>query len=317
MATATGKFPIFPVGTPGTAWGETEKLEWLRRQTKKRDYFNDIVSPLLRISHGEVFHYGDLDYRKHGYAMYPIFGLRSKKWDESLPLVVVTGLTHGYETSGGLGAILFARDYMQEFEGKVNMLVMPGQSPFAYETINRWNPLAIDPNRQYNPENPGCDEAALTMKIIAEHVARSKSFLAHFDLHETTDTDNSEFTPAKIARDGLTNEPWEPIPDGFYLVASNHTNDTPFQQAMIEAVRTVTHIAPADEHGCIIGEKITSEGIITIEGKKWGICGAHTSARFATTTEVYPDSAKTSPEECNKAQAVCIQAGIRFALTQQ
>ena len=43
------------------------------------------------------------------------------------------------------------------------------------------------------------------------------SFTVHIDLHETTDTDESEFRPAKMARDGL---PWRPgtIPDGFYLV---------------------------------------------------------------------------------------------------
>lgn len=30
----------------------------------------------------------------------------------------------------------------------------------------------------------------------------------HIDLHDTTDSDNTEFLPAKNARDGITNEPW-------------------------------------------------------------------------------------------------------------
>ena len=44
------------------------------------------------------------------------------------------------------------------------------------------------------------------------------TFTAHVDLHETTDTDESEFRPARASRDG---ENWSPgyIPDGFYLVA--------------------------------------------------------------------------------------------------
>ena len=37
------------------------------------------------------------------------------------------------------------------------------------------------------------------MACVATHAARAD---LHVDLHETTDTDNSEFGPAKAARDG-------------------------------------------------------------------------------------------------------------------
>ena len=52
------------------------------------------------------------------------------------------------------------------------------------------------------------------MKCIAEHRARSKFLLLHMDLHETTDTDNTEFTPARFARDGLTEDKYEEWPLG-------------------------------------------------------------------------------------------------------
>lgn len=151
------------------------------------------------------------------------------------------------------------------------------------------------------------------MKAAAEHAARSAGILIHTDLHETTDTDNSEFRPSKQARDGVTEE-WSEIPDGFYLVASEHSPEPQWQRAIIEAVEKVTHIAPPDEKGHIIGETVTDRGVITIKGRQWGICGAHTAARFCTTTEVYPDSPKASPEQCNEAQVAVVVSGIQAAL---
>lgn len=44
----------------------------------------------------------------------------------------------------------------------------------------------------------------------------------HIDLHETTDTDESEFMPAKSARDGVAHEEGE-IPDGIYLVGNSES----------------------------------------------------------------------------------------------
>lgn len=38
--------------------------------------------------------------------------------------------------------------------------------------------------------------------------------------HETTDTDESEFRPAKASRDGEEYKP-DSIPDGFYLVGDD------------------------------------------------------------------------------------------------
>lgn len=83
------------------------------------------------------------------------------------------------------------------------------------------------------------------------------SALIHIDLHETTDTDESEFRPALAARDG---KPFEPagIPDGFYVVDDSENPKPDFQQAVIKAVEQVTHIAPADENGEIFGSKVVA-----------------------------------------------------------
>src|SRR3546814_6363697 len=71
-------------------------------------------------------------------------------------------------------------------------------------------------------------------------------FLVHVDLHETTDSDESEFRPALAARDGQPYEPGE-IPDGFYLVDDSANPQRAFQQAVIDAVAKGTHIR-SEEH---------------------------------------------------------------------
>ena len=39
-----------------------------------------------------------------------------------------------------------------------------------------------------------------------------------------------------------------------------------------------------------------------------------TDAPFATTTEVYPDSPRTTPEDCIAAQVAAIDGALRFAV---
>lgn len=138
----------------------------------------------------------------------------------------------------------------------------------------------------------------------------------HIDLHETTDTDNTEFIPAKAKRDGHvpTTRP-DAIPDGFYLVQDTTAPQPAWFAAMIAKVRTVTHIAPPDAQGKLIGEDVTMDGVIGIPSNRaLGLCAGVTSAPYRTTTEVYPDSAKATPEQCNLAQIACIEGALDYLL---
>lgn len=63
-------------------------------------------------------------------------------------------------------------------------------------------------------------------------------------------------------------------------------------QAIIDAVRPVTHIAPTDTDGTLVGEPATQEGVLAVPSKKLFLCSGVTNATYATTTEVYPDSQK-------------------------
>jgi hypothetical protein len=138
----------------------------------------------------------------------------------------------------------------------------------------------------------------------------------HVDLHETTDTDESEFRPALAARDGKTHEPGT-IPDGFYLVDDTENPQPAFQAAIIDAARKVTHIAPADPDGTIIGSPVVAPGVIRYPLVELGLCAGMTGATYTTTTEVYPDSPRATPEQCIAAQVAAVQAGIAHVLAKE
>jgi len=304
---------IYPIGTVGQPWGDAEKALWLQQQQIKRSYQQQVVSVIGQLASelstvAELCQYGEIDYQPLGYAKYPLFAFKSRNWQANKPLVLVTGGVHGYESSGVFGALQFVREHFAHYSQQVNLLVLPCISPWGFETINRWNPLAIDPNRSFT-EQSGSAEAAAVLALV-------KTFptpLVHVDLHETTDSDNSEFRPAKAARDGTINTNWN-IPDGFYLVGDSDNPQPEFQAAIIAKVAKVTQIAPADEHGCLIGEKLQQFGVINYPKKALFLCGGMTDATFVTTTEVYPDSPNTSVVSCNQAQVMTVCSAIDFAL---
>ncbi|MEA1081600.1 M14 family metallocarboxypeptidase [Marinobacter qingdaonensis] len=299
----------YPIGTPGTPWGDAERVEWLSRQARQRSYEAEVLTVVERLSaRFDVEEYGQLTY---GADHYPLMALRSRDWREDLPVVLITGGVHGYETSGVHGALQFLDGRAAEYAGRVNLLVAPCVSPWAYERIHRWNADAVDPNRSFRADGQAEESSAL-MRLVAPIRDRA---LLHIDLHETTDTDESEFRPALAARDGKSFEPGY-IPDGFYVVADTENPQPGFQQAIIEAVEPVTHIAPADEKGEIFGSPVVARGVIQYPLTQWGLCASVTNAPFKTTTEVYPDSPEVTPEQCNAAQVAAVCAAIDYALAQ-
>ena len=300
---------FYPIGTPGQPWGAAEKAQWLARQHVQRSYAQDVLTKIDALrDRFDVGQYGELDYAS-GY--YPLLAIRSRNWDDTLPVALVTGGVHGYETSGVQGALKFVASHAADYAGRCNLLVVPCVSPWGYERIQRWNALALDPNRNFVADSPAPESAAL-MALVQPLAGR---FLMHIDLHETTDSDESEFRPALAARDGKPFEP-DSVPDGFYLCADTLNPQPEFQQAVNAAVAKVTHIAPPDAQGLIIGSPVVAQGVIEYPLKALGLCASITDARYTTTTEVYPDSPRATPEQCDDAQVAAVRGGLEYALAQ-
>src|SRR5690349_16775910 len=94
---------FYPIGMPGTPWGEVERAQWLAAQVKHRVYAEDVLGPIERLSDRfDVEQYGELNY---GADHYPLFAIRSRNWHDARPLALITGGVHGYETSGVHGAL--------------------------------------------------------------------------------------------------------------------------------------------------------------------------------------------------------------------
>jgi len=318
MAAATGPKVAFPIGTPGAPWGDAEKEEWRNTRKVQRSYKEEVLDKLQELDENifEVVQYGALE---HDPERYPLFAVKMKGWVEGRPHVLITGGVHGYEKSGVQGAILFLKTVANKYAAKFNIVVCPCVSPWGYETIQRWNNLAVDPNRSFNPNGevvpgrsfnpePSTEESRNVIAFL-ESLGVEKWF-CHIDQHETTDTDETEFRPAKSARDGKEHSPGT-IPDGFYLVGDSTNLQAEWHAAMIDSVKTVTHIAPAEEDGKIIGEEVVQEGVIAIpKPSLLGLCSGVTNAEYTTTTEVYPDSPKATEEQCDRAQVACVVGGL-------
>lgn len=299
---------IYPIGTPGQPWSEEERKAWLATQEVKRSYQDEVVSKIDALRERfDVEQYGALSYNE---ARFPLFCIKTRNRDSTKPVVLVTGGVHGYETSGVHGALKFVETEAERYAEHFNIVVAPCVSPWGYEVINRWNPNAIDPNRSFYKDSPA-EESANLMKLVAT----LGDVLMHIDLHETTDSDETEFRPALAARDGIEYIEGM-IPDGFYTVGDSENPQPEFQKAVIESVAKVTHIAPADENGEIIGSPVVQFGVINYPMVKLGLCGGVTNCVYGTTTEVYPDSPTVTDEECNDAQVAAVVGGLNYVLAQ-
>lgn len=294
-----------PIGVTGQIWGKKEKQLWFKQQAIKRSYHNEVVAKLDAINADfECVKYSNI---KVGLRSYPLYAVLNTKWQENNKNVLVTGGVHGYETSGVQGAIRFLQTEAKALSKIYNIIVIPCVSPWSYETINRWNHQAIDPNRAFVNNSPARESSALMNFVDNLDV----QFDMHIDLHETTDTDNITFRPALAARDGIEQKNWN-IPDGFYLVGDSTKPAANFQKAIIKAVSKVTHIAPPDEADQLIGVNIEQFGVINYAARTLGLCMGLTAAKYVTTTEVYPDSPLVNDENCINAQVAAIVAAIEF-----
>jgi len=211
----------YRIGEIGDPWGVAEKKEWLDQTTKKRSYLEEVVTKYVKIDMNvfEVRQYGALSTDP---AAFPLLAAISKDWDSSKPCVLVTGGVHGYETSGVQGTLLFAATTAVDYAKQFNIVVCPCVSPWGYERVERWNPICLDPNRSFGPdESTHTEESAAVIKLLDSLEPRSNiseggvggGWICHLDCHETTDTDETEFMPARAALVGSVYKRCE-IPDG-------------------------------------------------------------------------------------------------------
>ena len=109
------------------------------------------------------------------------------------------------------------------------------------------------------------------------------------------------------------------LPDEPILVVGQPTAFDPTRapegkHALWVQVRMAPGTILGDAKGEIIGSTAVAPGVILYDYKALGLCAGMTDARYTTTTEVYPDSRRTTPTECIRAQVAAICAGLDYAM---
>ena len=88
----TQTFPA--IGTPGRPWGAAGIAEWRAGQRGRRSYADDVRAAIERLrDRFDVERYGEIDDGDGG--RHPLFAVRSRRWDDTRPCVLVTGGVHG------------------------------------------------------------------------------------------------------------------------------------------------------------------------------------------------------------------------------
>ncbi|HAS88455.1 MAG TPA: peptidase [Desulfovibrio sp.] len=290
-------------------WGAAEKKQLLHEATFEKNYQKDILDRVFALP--ETFRreeYGRLDYDP---ARYPLYALLSADWTAGLPTALITAGVHGYEVGGIYAALKFLEETSQEYAGKFNLAVVPCVSPWGYETNNRWNPYAVDPNRSFM--NNGAEEAVLLKKFVSTIPGK---IALHIDLHETTDRDKTVFRPALAARDGIEIA-IEEVPQGFYLVGDEERPQLDFQNAINRSVEKITPLAPPDNEGYTLGKPEVSPGVILYPMRELGLSGTLTDAPYHSTTEIYPDGDWMTPEASVDGQIAALRGGLEYVLEQK
>jgi hypothetical protein len=151
-ATEINQEPPYSVGTPGQKWGDAERTEWRALvEPPSRSYAEEVLAKLEPLKERfDVVRYGALPYDASDADRYPLFAVKTKEWNPEKPSVLITGGVHGYETSGVQGALRFLDTRAAEYAARFNVCVAPCVSPWGYERIQRWNAMAVDPNRSFD-----------------------------------------------------------------------------------------------------------------------------------------------------------------------
>ena len=145
-------------------WSPHDRAAWLASRVKSRSYADEVLSKIDALRERfDVAEYGQIDY---GGERYPLLALKSRDWRDDLPVALVTGGVHGYETSGVQGALAFMDAHGGDYAGKINILLAPCVSPWAYERVQRWNAEALDPNRSFTGQG-GTQESAALIRLLA------------------------------------------------------------------------------------------------------------------------------------------------------
>lgn len=291
------------------SWTDTHISHWRQQLLIRRDYESEVVNKIQSndvVNNYDLVQYGAL---AHDAERYPLFYLKSRKWDNSNPAVLVIAGVHGYEPSGILAALRIASTSSLGYVGRINMVVFPCISPWGYEMDHRWNYYAQDPNRGYVNQSE-IEECSMFMQAINRLGVK---FDASIDLHETPNRD----VALRILRASRFGTPLSKnfldIPQGFYLVVDKS------YKGKADAHRHSKSIINKVAKECVISQdalvmdESNYNGVVYMDIPGLGATWLQQSnfSSYSATTEVY--STSIGEEKSTEAQLAAVN-GLCAAL---
>ena len=118
-------------------WSDLGNAHRVKGHTKKAIQCFEMAIKLEPLAERwEVEKYGALSQDPE---RFPLYSVRSRRWEASRPSVLITGGVHGYETSGVQGALLFLQSAAAAYSESFNLLVVPcvGFGPLGH-AVQDW-----------------------------------------------------------------------------------------------------------------------------------------------------------------------------------
>jgi hypothetical protein len=118
----------------------------------------------------------------YGDASWPILCVRSKRWEASRPMVLISGGVHGDERAGVHAALAFLAHGQHEFEDALQFVVFPCVNPSGFDADTLETASGANLNRLF-----GINSAQPEVSAIEDWLRiHAQRFLMTFDLHEVS-----------------------------------------------------------------------------------------------------------------------------------
>jgi Succinylglutamate desuccinylase / Aspartoacylase family len=156
----------------------------------------------------------------YGTARWPIFCVRSERWEAGRPTVLISGGLHGDEPAGVHAALAFLADAHHEFDDVFQFVVFPCVNPSGFDADTLQTASGANLNRLF-----GINSAQPEVRAIEDWLRdQARRFVMTFDLHEVS---------ADYVGEGFVQKD---NPRGAYLYETIIDHSKPVGRSMIDAL---------------------------------------------------------------------------------
>jgi hypothetical protein len=151
---------------------------WIRKINEVMSRFaQEVEAKLAQLKKDRVEQIARVAY---GNASWPILCVRSKRWEASRPIVLISGGVHGDEPAGVHAALAFIAHAQRQFDDLLQFVLFPCVNPSGFDADTLETASGANLNRLF-----GINSAQPEVRAIEAWLRlHGRRFLMTFDLHE-------------------------------------------------------------------------------------------------------------------------------------